>query len=245
VLAQFQIKALSSLARLRLLNVLFVSLRRLNPRRLDFIFDLKSEFVRIIPALLALLLLAADPASARPVPPLEGLESLRNAFAGITDFSADIVQEKQLSLLKRKLVSTGTVRFRKPGLFFMEIYPPHASRLLLNDTTLTLHLPREKSTSRIVLPPEQGLQRWFALLAKPLKALPEGMEVRADQQGELLTVTLTPAGGGQVREVAMTLLPDGTFRRLSILEQRGDRTIITFSRMQKNKGLVDKEFRVE
>ncbi len=192
-----------------------------------------------------LLFLTAEPVSARPLPPLEGLQTLRSAFAGITDFSAEIVQEKQLSLLKRKLVSTGIVRFRKPGLFFMEIYPPHASRLLLNDTLLTLYLPREKSASRVVLPPEQGLQRWFSYLAKPLKSLPEGMEVRADQQGELLTVTIEPAGGGQVREIAVTLLPDGTFKRLTIVEQRGDRTVITFSRMQKNKGLADKDFRVE
>jgi outer membrane lipoprotein carrier protein len=201
--------------------------------------------LRILAALMVMLLLAVDPAEARPVPPLEALETLRNAFAGMTDFSAEIIQEKQLSLMKRKLVSTGYVRFKKPGLFFMEIDPPHASRLLLNDTTLTLNLLREKSTSRAVLPPEQGLQRWFAIFAKPLKRLPEGMEVRADQQGELLTVTIAPAGGGQVREIAVTLLPDGTFRRLSIVEQRGDRTVITFSRMLKNKGLVDKDFRVE
>jgi hypothetical protein len=38
---QFQIKALSSLARHRHLNVLIGTPRRLNPRRLDFIFDLK------------------------------------------------------------------------------------------------------------------------------------------------------------------------------------------------------------
>jgi hypothetical protein len=40
---QFQIKAASSLARSRLLNVLRVRLRRLDPRRLDVIFDLKPE----------------------------------------------------------------------------------------------------------------------------------------------------------------------------------------------------------
>ena len=40
-LFHFQIKALSSLARLRLLDVLSVRLHRLNPLRLDFIFDLK------------------------------------------------------------------------------------------------------------------------------------------------------------------------------------------------------------
>jgi hypothetical protein len=43
VLFQFQLKALSSLARRRLLNVLPVRLRRLLPRRLDIIFDLKLE----------------------------------------------------------------------------------------------------------------------------------------------------------------------------------------------------------
>jgi hypothetical protein len=40
---QFQIKALPSLAHLRLLNVLPVRLRRLDPRRLGFIFDLELE----------------------------------------------------------------------------------------------------------------------------------------------------------------------------------------------------------
>ena len=42
-LFRFHIKALSLLARLRLLNVLSARLRRLYPRRLDIIFDLKSE----------------------------------------------------------------------------------------------------------------------------------------------------------------------------------------------------------
>jgi hypothetical protein len=37
------IRALSSLARFRLLDVLSVRLRRLNPRRLDFILDLELE----------------------------------------------------------------------------------------------------------------------------------------------------------------------------------------------------------
>ena len=45
VLHRFQIKALSSLARLRHLNVLSVRLRRLNPRRLDFIPDLELVLV--------------------------------------------------------------------------------------------------------------------------------------------------------------------------------------------------------
>jgi hypothetical protein len=44
-LFQFQIKAPSSLARLRLLNILIVCLRRLSPSRLDCIFDLEPELL--------------------------------------------------------------------------------------------------------------------------------------------------------------------------------------------------------
>jgi len=48
LLFHFQIKALSSLARRRLLNVLPVRLRRLLPRRLDIIFDLKPELPNLL-----------------------------------------------------------------------------------------------------------------------------------------------------------------------------------------------------
>ena len=44
-LFQFQLKALSSLARLRLLNVLSVRLRRLNPRRLEITLDLELDYM--------------------------------------------------------------------------------------------------------------------------------------------------------------------------------------------------------
>jgi hypothetical protein len=47
-LFQFHIKALSSLARLRLLNIRNVCLRRLNPRRLAIIFDLETELVIVL-----------------------------------------------------------------------------------------------------------------------------------------------------------------------------------------------------
>gem|GEM_PF-3556329 len=43
LLHQFHIKALSSLARLRLLNVRTCTPRSLNPRRLDIILDLELE----------------------------------------------------------------------------------------------------------------------------------------------------------------------------------------------------------
>src|SRR5690242_14939809 len=179
---------------------------------------------KIILALISLLLLAGLPSAwAKPINPVDGLELLRKSFAGLTDFTAEITQEKQLVMMKRKLVSTGTVRFKKPDLFFMELNPPHASRLLLKNSTLSLYLVQEKSSQQIVLPPEQSLQRWFGLLAKPVTALPEGVDVKADQQGERMTVQISPRGKGQVRTISLTLLEDGRLKKLVIDEQNGDR----------------------
>ena len=50
-LFQFHIKALSALARLRLLSVLFSTPRSLNPRRLEIILDLELELAEKILAL--------------------------------------------------------------------------------------------------------------------------------------------------------------------------------------------------
>jgi outer membrane lipoprotein carrier protein len=192
-------------------------------------------------------MLFADLSSAwaKPINPVDGLELLRKSFAGLNDFTAEITQEKQLVMMKRKLVSSGTVRFKKPDLFFMELNPPHASRLLLKNSTLSLYLVQEKITQQIVLPPEQSLQRWFGYLAKPVAVLPDGVEVKADQQGDRCTLQITPRSKGQIKAFTLILQEDGRLRKLVIEEQNGDRTTITFNRFQRNQGLADKDFRLE
>ncbi|HEX9079241.1 MAG TPA: outer membrane lipoprotein carrier protein LolA [Desulfuromonadaceae bacterium] len=196
----------------------------------------------LLPCVCALLF--ATVCHARPVAPLEGLEALRRGFAGTADFTAEISQEKRLSLMKRTMVMTGTVRFRKPDLFFMELNPPYTSRMLLRDNVIE-QAGRGGEQSRIVLPPEQGLKRWFAKLAGPVTALPEGAGMQADLTGGLYTLTITPSGKGQVREIAITFQADGTIRRLVISERNGDRATMTFKKVRRNVGLGEKDFRLE
>ncbi len=190
------------------------------------------------------LLFSATVCHARPVPPLEGLEALRKGFSAITDFTAEISQEKRLSLMKRTMVMTGTVRFRKPDLFFMELNPPFSGRMLLRDSVIE-QAGRGGEHSRIVLPTEQGLKRWFAKLAGPMTALPEGVAIQADLNGGLYTLTITPSAKGQIRELVITFQADGTIRRLVIAEQNGDRATMTFKKVRRNVGLGEKDFRLE
>ncbi len=192
-----------------------------------------------------LILLAALPLRAASIPPLEGLEAMCRSFARLNDFSAEITQEKQLSLLRKKLVMHGRVRFRKPDLFLMELDPPYASRLLMRDSIIEQAVERSDKPNRIPLPPEQGLRRWFDNLSRPLTAVPEGMKVRAELNNGVYTLAIVPAGTGQVRELVLAFLEDGTLRRLVIEERSGDRSSITFKRLKRNQGLTERDFRLE
>jgi len=200
---------------------------------------------KTLQALLGLLFSCTVSVAAAPLTPLEGLELLRRGFAGMTDFTAEITQEKQLALMKKKLSASGLVRFRKPDSFYMEISSPYASRLLLKNTELTILYPREGTRQKLALPPEEGLGAWFGHLDQPMKSLPEGVEVRAERHGETCVIRIAPKGKGGVKELALTFFEDGRIRRLVIEEQNGDSTSIAFRNMKKNVGLTDKDFRLE
>jgi len=198
----------------------------------------------LIPALLIMVFMAAT-ALAAEITPLEGLELARKGFAGMTDFTAEITQEKQIALLKKTMTSSGQVRFRRPDTFYMEVYSPYASRLLLKDNTLTMLLPAEGIRQKTVLPPEEGLRHWFSLFDRPVTRLPAGVEIRADRRGDAVTLRIIPTGKKGVKELRITLFDDGRPKRLAIEEQNRDRTVITFQKVRKNVGLADKDFRIE
>lgn len=201
--------------------------------------------IRRIIATMLLVSGVAVSAQARSIAPQEGLEALRKGFAGTSDFTAEITQEKRLSLMKRTLVMTGTVRFKKPDQFFMEINPPFASRMLLRDTTIDQAIGRDGEKNRMVLPPDQGLKRWFSKLTSPVTTLPEGVTIQADFTNGTYSLGIAPHGKGQIKELTIVFQEDGTIRRLTINEQNGDRSSMTFKKVKRNTGLTDKDFRLD
>lgn len=194
---------------------------------------------------IAMLICFVSPVQARTLAPLEGLEALRKAFSGITDFTAEITQEKRMSLMKRTLTMNGIVRFRKPDLFYLEISSPYTSRMLLRDNALEQAMGASGDRNRIVLPPEQGLKRWFSKISVPISALPEDLDVKADVNGPVYTVTISPQGKGQIKDVIVTFQADGVVKRLVIAERNGDRAVMTFRNVRRNTGLTEKDFRLD
>lgn len=201
----------------------------------------------MVSLLLSLLLFAAFPMTshARALSPVEGLELLRRSFQDLQDLTAEVTQEKQLAVMRKKLVMQGIVRFKQPDRFYMELAPPYSSTVLLKDTVLEQRIGVNGERQRLVLPPEQGLARWFGTIARPVTAVPEGMRVRAEQTGSQTSVTINPSRTGQLVELTVVLQDDGTLRRLVLEEQGGNRTVMTFRKVRKNTGLTDAAFRLE
>jgi outer membrane lipoprotein carrier protein len=191
------------------------------------------------------LILLVQLSEARSIPAVEGLEALRKAFSGINDFTAEISQEKRLTLMKRTMTMNGSIRFRKPDLFYMEIGTPYASRMVLRDGTIEQVIGSSTDRSKLVLPPEQGLKKWFSRLMTPITVVPDGLGVSADLTGQIYSISITPTGKGQIRELIIVFLEDGTMKKLVITEQNGDRSSMVFKKVRKNTGLSDREFRLD
>lgn len=173
---------------------------------------MKKIFLLLLIA--AAVLTATAPVHAAGDPALEALETLRRGFAGTADFTAEITQEKQLALMKHKMFSKGVIRFRKPDTFFMELYPPHPSRLLLKNNVMTIRFPDQGTTDRVVLPPQEGLTKWFSYLDKPLTKLPEGVDAKAERQGKFWLLHLFPKAKGGVKLLTLRFDQEGTISRI-------------------------------
>jgi len=201
--------------------------------------------LRYLLLFLSIFLLNGSPCYARTISPIVGLEALRLGFAGVSDFTADMTQEKQLSLMKRTMTMSGKIRFKKPDLFFMEINPPFASRMLLRDNVIEQVSGKDKTPARIALPPEQGLKQWFSKLAAPISKLPDGLVVKADLTNSIYTLTIAPSGKGQMKEITIVFLGNGTVKKLVINERNGDRATMTLKKVRRNIGLTERDFRLE
>lgn len=198
-----------------------------------------------LPVLLVCLIaffFSSSAVSAAPIQPVAGLEALRKTFAGVNDFTAEISQQKHLKLMKRVINMNGTVRFRNPDLFLIEINAPYASRTLLKDSTVEQVVGNKGDRNRIVLPPEQGLKHWFSKMNSTVKTVPEGVDVKADLTAGLYTVTISPNNKGQIKELVISFMADGLIKRLVIGEQNGDKAVMTFKKIHINSGLTEKDF---
>ena len=107
---------------------------------------------------------------------------------------------------------------------------------------MTLWLPAQSEIQKVVLPPEQGLDKWLAYLDKPVSEAPEWVDLKAEKKGKIWTLRVTPRKKAGMKELQLSYNLEGQINRIVINENNGDRTDIKFSNMRRNVGLKDQDF---
>lgn len=171
------------------------------------------------------------------------LTQIDAAARQIKDLSAHFEQEKFTALLKKPLISTGTVR--SAGFVVRwDTDKPEPCSLFADQTQLILYYPNQKLEE--VYPIEQRISD---LLSSPLPRLDTVKKhfiiepVSADDSAQpgTLSLRLTPSDPELAKHIRLVIvvldIKTGLTLRVQTTDIDGDRTQITFSDMRTNTGL--------
>lgn len=174
------------------------------------------------------------------------LALLDQKAAKITDLSAKFTQEKHTAILRRPLVSSGTVRVRPP-LVRWDTDRPHASSMLVSREEVRIFYPDQATVEIYDLTDQLG-----QIAASPifrLAALREHFTIEraVPREGEKpvagrLELRLAPRARAlrdHLQEIRLGVDEDSALvRRAEIVNSDGERTVMIFDHVKVNPGLA-------
>jgi outer membrane lipoprotein-sorting protein len=177
------------------------------------------------------------------------LGAIDQKVARIEDLRADFRQEKRTALLKRPLVSTGTLLVKGSRTLWKTI-EPEPTAMLIDGEQIRIFYPKEKV---LEIYPIQG--QLGALAASPLprlKVLEQFFafeRISVDQlkpgasEKKYLAVKLTPVDPSLAKHITQVLVlldrRSGFILEARTLDPGGDRTTLRFSNLRANTGVKD------
>jgi outer membrane lipoprotein-sorting protein len=213
----------------------------------------------LLAALISVLALAqpAQPKAEPPAAPAAKvddlttrLDALDKKIAAIKDLSADFEQQKKTALLKKPLVSSGTIKL-KGAKTRWDTAKPHPTVMTIDSAEVRIYYPDQKT---VEVYPVQG--EMAKLASSPLpriavireqfdiaEAKPTDIDPKAT--GELLALSLTPKLGTLKEHIqrVRVLIDTSTAcaKTVEITDADGDQTTISFTNIKLDKGLADKD----
>jgi outer membrane lipoprotein-sorting protein len=175
--------------------------------------------------------------------------------AGIQDLSADFTQEKHTPLLKKPLVSAGHILIKGPVSLWTTT-APEPTIMRIDNKEIRLFYPRQK-----VLEIYRTDERMGALAASPFPRLAvikehftfERVPARSllpdANESKYLALRMKPTQEElkkHIDEVTVVLeIATGFVQRAQTIDTDGDRMVLTFSKLQTNIGLKDRDLEME
>ena len=195
--------------------------------------------------LVSLLWIPLTAKGAAPISADEVVKRLKEVQAKTKDFSADIHQEKKLSLLKDKIVSRGRIRFKKPDKISIEFFHPESSQMVFDGENALLYYKEEKLAERYSLRSNPIAERYLLFSKDPFQEKLAEWKILEDRES-FLVMEITPKVKDPlfVKTRLRVSKKDWMLIGMDMVEKNGDTTSIRYSNMKVNTGLTESDFEI-
>ncbi len=174
------------------------------------------------------------------------LRQLAKAQREIEDFTADLIQEKRISLLKKNIISHGVIELKRPNRVLIELFDPDPSLMVVDGDSLWLYFKRERVAQRYNVGNNPMLKRYLMILDNPFKG-EWGELTSIRKEGDFAVLEVIP---GEVEAIFSKITfwvstQDWLIRKLALYEKSGDFTVLSYENIRVNTGIPDSHFKVD
>lgn len=175
----------------------------------------------------------------------EVVQHLKESREKTKDFSADLLQEKKVSLLKEKVVSRGKIRFKKPDKVFIEFFHPESSQMVYDGKTFLLYFKEEKMAERYQVHDNPIIEKYLLFSKDPFQEKLAQWKIVEDRESVLVMEILPKVKDALfVKTRFWVSEKEWMVVAMEMVERNGDTTLLRYSNMRVNTGLTDSDFEI-
>lgn len=175
----------------------------------------------------------------------EVVQRIRESREKTKDFSADLLQEKKISLLKEKVISKGKIRFKKPDKIYIEFFHPETSQMVYDGKTFLLYFKEEKMAERYQVQGNPVVEKYMLFSKDPFQERLAQWRIVEDRESILIMEILPKVKDPLFVKTRMWISKkDWIITGMEMVEKNGDTTSLRYSNMRVNMGLSDPDFEI-
>ena len=197
-------------------------------------------------AILVFLLMIPLPAKGTtPMGAEEVVKRLKEVQDKTKDFSADLYQEKKVSLLRDKIISRGRIRFKKPDKVSIEFFHPESSQMVFDGKTVLLYYKEEKMAERYSFRSTPAMERYLFFSRDPFQEKLAEWRILEDRESSLVLEIVPKVKDPLFVKTRLRVSKkDWMVVGMEMIEKNGDTTSLRYSNMKVNTGLTDSDFEI-
>lgn len=175
----------------------------------------------------------------------EVVQRLKESRERTKDFSADLLQEKKVSLLREKVVSKGKIRFKHPDKVSIEFFHPESSQMVFDGKTLLLYFKEEKMAERYQVHANPVVEKYLLFTKDPFQEKLAQWKIVEDRESVVVIEILPKTKDAFfVKTRLWVSKKDWMVVGMEMVERNGDTTLLRYSNLKVNTGLSDSDFEI-